>query len=364
MTLSPTLSRYLAMNYLKHVMIVLGVVYSLIVAIDLADMSWRVNDENAGGFLLAVQMSALRLPAYGEKIVPFAILLGAMWTFVTLSRSSELVVTRTAGISAWQFLTPILATTLAIGFVLIAVWNPFSAALKEQFDALNNKYIEGQPGLLAVSAQGLWLRQADARAQTVIRANSSDQHGIDLKDITIFEFSPNGQFQRRIDAARAQLRGDTWLITDALVSEGQALSRPVDELRLPTPLTPQSIKDSFAKPDTLSFWELPGFIDEMERSGFAPIQHKLHYYATLGLPALMAAMVMIGAAFTTQITSRGGIVRMVLFAAIAGFGFYFANNVALSLGAQGSIPVELAGLGPPLAMVLLGLALLLQFEDG
>ncbi len=364
MKLSPTLSRYLAMAYVKHVLIVLGVVYSLIMAVDLADMSWRVNDENAGGFLLALQMSALRLPTYAEKIVPFAILLGAMWTFVTLSRSSELVVTRTAGISAWQFLTPILITTLIIGVGLITVWNPFSAALKDQYDALNNKYIEGRPGLLAVSAQGLWLRQADERAQTVIRARSSDQHGIDLKGVTIFEFSPQGQFHRRIDAERAQLRGESWLITGALVSEGPHLSEPVAQLRLPTQLTPQSIKDSFAKPDTLSFWELPRFIEEMERSGFAPTQHKLHFYATLGLPALMAAMVMIGAAFTTQITARGGIVRMVLMAVLAGFGFYLANDVALSLGLSGAIPVELAALGPPLAMVMLGLALLLQFEDG
>lgn len=363
MTLSPTLSRYLVRIYLKHVGVLIAVVYSLIIAIDIADMASKINADD-GGFVRVLQMSALRLPTYAEMIIPFAILLATMWTFVTLARTSELVVTRTAGISAWQFLTPIVTTTLVIGALMVGVWNPLSATLKERFDALTAKYIAGEPGLLAVSAQGLWLRQADADAQTVIRADGSDQHGIDLRDVSIFQYSPDGRFERRIDADRAQLRGPVWVISNARVSDGKSLSQPVEELRLPTPLTPQTIKDSFASPDTMSFWDLPGFIAEMERSGFAPTAHRLHWYATLGLPALLAAMTLIGAAFTAQITHRGGIVRMVLIAALTGFGFYFANDVALSLGLSGKVPVELAALGPPFAMLLLGLALLLQFEDG
>jgi lipopolysaccharide export system permease protein len=41
-------------------------------------------------------MAVLQLPDLGQKMLPFAILLGGVFTFVRLSRSRELVATRAA----------------------------------------------------------------------------------------------------------------------------------------------------------------------------------------------------------------------------------------------------------------------------
>jgi len=51
-------------------------------------------------------MSLLKLPDIAQKLLPFAVLLGAIFAFSRMSRNHELVATRAAGVSAWQFLTP------------------------------------------------------------------------------------------------------------------------------------------------------------------------------------------------------------------------------------------------------------------
>ena len=52
--------------------------------------------------------------------------------------------------------------------------------------------------------------------------------------------------------------------------------------KLPTTLTPAQIQESFAPPDTLSFWELPGFIRAAQSAGFSAMRYELYLYTLAG----------------------------------------------------------------------------------
>ena len=51
------------------------------------------------------------------QILPFAVLLGGMLCFWRLTRSSELIVARAAGISAWEFLAAPTLCALLFGAI-------------------------------------------------------------------------------------------------------------------------------------------------------------------------------------------------------------------------------------------------------
>ena len=65
-----------------------------------------------GGGLL---VSALRIPLIAQTAIPFIILFSAIATLMALNRRYELVVARSAGVSAWQFLAPLCLASLLIG---------------------------------------------------------------------------------------------------------------------------------------------------------------------------------------------------------------------------------------------------------
>ena len=126
-----TLSRYFGFRFLKSVVGSFFGVVALAGMIDYVELLRRGSDwPKATAFLLA-EISLFRVPQLSERILPFAVLVGAMSCYLALSRRLELVVARAAGVSAWQFISPALASAIILGTVATVAYNPMSANLRE-----------------------------------------------------------------------------------------------------------------------------------------------------------------------------------------------------------------------------------------
>src|SRR5260370_24955363 len=90
----------------------------------------RASDRPNVSAWLVAKPSFFRVPQVTERLLPFAVLVGAMTCYLNLSRRHELVVARSAGMSAWQFVTPALLVALVLGALAAPVFNPISAALR------------------------------------------------------------------------------------------------------------------------------------------------------------------------------------------------------------------------------------------
>ena len=84
-------------------------VFVLVVLVDYIEMTRKTSGIDASTWLV-VQTSLFRVPQLLERLMPFCVLVAAMSCYLNLSRRLELVVARSAGVSAWQFLTPALAS--------------------------------------------------------------------------------------------------------------------------------------------------------------------------------------------------------------------------------------------------------------
>src|SRR5690349_18049924 len=169
MSWSWTLYRYLAVQFLLGVAVVYGIFLVLAFSIDIVDLLNRTAGHNVSTSV-AVGMALLQLPNLGQKMLPFAILFGGVVTFVRLSRSRELVATRAAGVSAWDFLMPPLTVAVFIGVFAVTLFTPVSARMFSEFAGLEARYVKGRESQLPFAMNGLWLRQGDARQQSVIHA--------------------------------------------------------------------------------------------------------------------------------------------------------------------------------------------------
>ena len=114
----------------------------------------------------------------------------------------------------------------------------------------------------------------------------------------------------------------------------------------------------------MSFWELPGFINLLDSSGFSSQRHRLYFNALLSRPFLYAAMVLIAASFSMRMQRRGGATLMIAAGVAAGFALYFLSDVVFALGLSATIPIGLAAWTPTGVTCLLGTSLLLHLEDG
>lgn len=366
MSLSYTLSRYFAQRFSRNaISIYLGAAL-LILLVDAVDLMRLAEGKGVSSVSLVVEMAFLRLPRYTERILPFVFLFGGMWTFLRLTRTSELAVTRAAGVSAWQFLAPAIAIAFVIGLVATFAFNPLAASLSDRFERMQARYLEGQSTTaMAVAREGLWLRQrASDGGHAVIRAERVAGKTVALEGVSVLIFDEAERFKSRIDADRAELKDQAWMMHDALVTDANGRGQRVDLSVLETDLTPERIEESFASPETLSIYDLPGFISTMEEAGFAATRHRLYLHSLLAQPLLLVAMVLIAATVSLRLTRRGGLGKLILAGVVAGFAFYLMTDIAEAMGTVGRLPPALAAWGPVAATMLLGLSLLIHLEDG
>jgi lipopolysaccharide export system permease protein len=363
MSWSWTLSRYLARQFLGGVGIVYAAFLLLAFSIDVVGLL-NHTQKTAVPTDVIIGMSLLQLPDLGLKLLPFAVLLGGVFAFVRMSRGEELVATRAAGVSAWEFLAPPLVVAILLGVFTVVAITPLSARLLEQYSAMEAKYIRGQASQLAVSRNGLWLRQGDAHQQQVIHALRVSNQGVRLEDVIVFLYGSHDNFLGRIDARSAVLESGAWMMRYAWVSGPTGAPKWFESYTVPTTLTPTQIQESFASPDTLSFWDLPRFIEAAQQAGFSAIRYELYFYTLIALPALFAAMVFMAASFSIRLARLGGMTRVILYGALAGFGVYFFSNLTQALGESGILPVALAAAAPASAAILIGMTLVFHQEDG
>ncbi len=364
MRLSWTLSRYFGLQLLSGIAAVFALFMALIFLGAMIELMRRASGNADVNFSTLMMMAAFQAPALTERALPFAVLFGALWSYIRLGRNHELIVVRASGVSVWQFLAPGMVFALLTGVLVVGVYNPLSASFTARYEQLEAKFLRGRPSLLAVSPSGLWLRQADPAGQAVIHALRASNQGMELEDVIIFLYEGSDKFAGRIDAEQAKLRDGYWEISGATHTGPSQQPHYAASSRLETSLTPERIQDSFASPETLSFWDLPDFIAVLEEAGFSAVRHRLHWHSLLALPLLLCAMILIAAAFALRASSRAGVAMVVLGALVTGFVLYFLTDLALALGRAGSLPVLLSAWTPAGISILLGVSLLLHLEDG
>lgn len=369
-----TLSGYIARRFAGSLVWAFSAVALIVLIGNLIEMLRR-NASGGASFGQLLEIAALQTPGVALVALPFVVLLATLACFARLARSSELVVARAAGVSAWAMIAPATLSAIAVGVLSFTALNPLAAATSQRVETLESRYLDGGGGRFAVSGAGVWLRQGDGagRGQTVIHARAVDGRADRLRDVSLFVFDAEGVLTERIDAASARLTPGAWVLRDATRrdlsgAEGDAApqaARPAAaETTIPTDLTAEQIMDSFESPEAISFWRLPGFVTALEQAGFSAVRHRMHWHSQLATPLLFAGMAMIGAAFSMRHVRLGGLGLMAMGAVLTGFTLFFVLDVAKALGASGAVPPALAAWSPPAAAVLLAAGLLLHLEDG
>ena len=206
-----TLSRYFGARFLSSVMATFVGIIVLAGMIDYFELMRRGADWPKATAWILAEISIFRIPQLTEHIMPFAILVGAMSCYLTLSRRLELVIARSAGISAWQFVAPALLVAFLFGTFATVAYNPIAAMMHERSKRLEEQMLDEiavspageQQRFLGSSEKPRWsghhqcARPAANKAPALAPSPSTPS-------------TMRAHFQERIEARTAELRA--WLL--------------------------------------------------------------------------------------------------------------------------------------------------------
>ncbi len=359
-----TLRWYIAKRFLLMIFGAFAICCALIYMIDMVEllrMSRRATDLSMGGLLW---IGLLRLPAFTELLLAFAVMVGSIGALLSLNRKSELIVMRAGGMSVWQFTAPGIVLVGILGIAAVTLYNPLAASARSESERLIAQHFGQEASLLSASGSDAWLRQDGADGQSVVTAAHSANQGLTLSGVIVFKFDKAGRFVERVDAERATLGAGQWDLINAVVAKPGREAERYPTYAISTYLTREKVSDALGSEIAVSFWQLPDLIQLAERTGLSAAKYKMHYAMLLSRPVLLLAMVILAATVSLRSFRSGGIQTMVLTGMVGGVGFFLLTEVSRQIGLAGLVSPATAVWMPICLALCISFTVLLHQEDG
>lgn len=358
-----TLWRYLFRRYVVMTFwFVLGIL-TIVYMVDFTEFSRRASSLEGYSLGLGAFMSLLRLPNFLQQTIPFVVLFSSMTVLLVLNRKYELVVARSAGISAWQFLAPLCAASLLIGILMTSVVNPFSSVALMKVQEL--EFNLGLVGGRAISKeQPPWLRQRTDEGVTIIGAKRVARRGLLLGGAVFIRLDDSGDIFERFDAKSATLGDGYWTLEDVVRTTPEGDPENIDEVMVKTNLRPEFVEESMTSPESISFFELPRKVEVARTFGLGANAFAMQYQSLLALPLLLVAMTLIAATVSLNFVRFGQSGTVILAGILAGFLLYVVSVLVKSFGTVGTVSPVTAAWLPVIVAAALGITVLLHKEDG
>lgn len=359
-----TLWSYLTRRYLATLGQVLLAIMVVVFLVDFTEYARRAGGLEGYTTVTGLYFSAMRLPFIVMLVWPMVALFAAMAVLYGLNRRSELVIARASGLSAWQFLAPLCATSLIVGIFAVTVINPISAYCLEQVKVLETTFRGYDPSEADKAPERPWLSQTTSEGVTIIGAGHTANRGLLLGDAVFLRFDNEGKLFVRYDARSATLSDGAWHLENVRRTSVDQKSERVASVEIKSGLRPEFVEERFADHLTIPVYELPRKLAVADALGIPAHRFAMHFHSLIALPALMLAMTLIAGTVTLRFSRMGQLTSMILGGIVAGFLLYVALVVFTAFGNVGFVAPVLAAWVPVVAALFFGVTFLLYTEDG
>jgi len=305
--------------------------------------------------LAAAMFSLFTIPGDLVMFFPMAALIGGLIGLGMLASNSELVVMQAAGYSRFNIITSVMKTSLLMMIVVMAVAE-WGAPASERFAReLKTKAISG--GNLFAAQQGVWAKDGD----DFVNIRQVTDAG-DLKNVTIYEFSPDLALQAIVHAQNAIFINGVWQLQQVsrlAFRDDKVEKHQWQEQRWRSGLTPDKLGVVSVKPELLSLKGLSEYLDYLEQNQQDSSRYQLAFWRKATQPLTIIAMLLVALSFIFGPLRSVTMAARVLMGILTGFGFYMANEVFGPIALVYQLPPAFGAIAPS-TLFIVGAMYLMQ----
>ncbi len=314
-------------------------------------------------FSILMQYYGASFPQIFVQVVPFAILLGTIYSLSTLSHHNEITAMRSSGMSLARITVPLLIVgtiTSAVSFyvndriVPDALW--VTETIKQERLEPPRESGRRSPIMANVTFYGTGNR--------LCYASAFDVGAEQLQDVTILEHDTEQKPLTKLVARQGRWANNAWLFTictqHRLDPWGQIIGQPIHmkELKVDLGQSPDDIVQGQSRIEYMRIADLRQYIGNLRGAGSALIGRllvELHY--RIAQSASSIVVMLLGMPFALRMSRSGALLGLGI-SLLIGFVYYGLQAVILALGKGGFLPPLAAAWGANLLFSTLGIALL------
>ena len=293
----------------------------------------------------------LTIPSRLYVMFPWSALIGALIGLGALSKHSELVVMRTAGISVARITGSVLKAAFILMFFVVLLGEGL-APITDRL-ASDKRTLALSGGQTIQTDFGLWVRQG----LEFIHVQNIGQKG-ELLAVTRYQFDQNRRLKKAIFAERAVLVDHLWYLSN--VSGTEFLLDKTRSFKIKTEiiealLEPEILEAALVKhPERLSLTALFRTIQHRSKNALHTQNYELAFWSKIIQPIVILMMVFLAVSFVFGPLRTGSQGRRAVVGILVAFLFHTVNNLFAPLAIVYQFPPILAVLSPVIAFSLVG----------
>jgi lipopolysaccharide export system permease protein len=295
-------------------------------------------------FLLGLAYLALQIPYYFNLILPLSLLISILVHLIIMIRGNEVIVVRTAGVSTFSLMKPLISFSLALvilSFSLSEWVIPLTSSLGERIYTVK---IKQEQTYVEFKNDKIWLK----REHTISSIDLFDFRTEEVRGLSVFELADDYSIRRRFDAKRGKWTGASWVFSDVVerrFKNGMIESKVV-HATLPGLISepPSVFKIADKSPDEMSYRELERYIDKLRRNGHDVKRYMVDLYDKISFPFINVIMVLAAFSVGLRYAKAKNVSKGVFFGICLGMAYWFIHSIALSFGYSERFPPLFAAL--------------------
>lgn len=357
---SRTTALYTARLFLLRTLAFLAGLVVVLQTLDLLGESGKILAVPGNGEAELWRYVSLRVPQLVAQFLPFSVLLGTLITLATLNQNSEIVILKSAGMSAHQILAPLVIAAFLVALANFAFNETVLVRTNAKLDRWQATEYGADPAGAAVNRE-VWVRDGG----NLIHVGAVEGTGArtQLRNVVVYERS-DGELDQIIRAASARPAPGGWLLEQLRqfnVATGVQTSRP--SLLVRTDIGPERFTYNSIVADHIPFWELDEAIEAMRAAGRPVGALEAAFHHKLSGPLSAVLMPLLGSVAAFGLARSGRLFVRAVIGMALGFAFFVADNFMMAMGNFGAVPPWLAAWSPFLLFLLIGEAVLFRTEE-
>ncbi|MEI9964898.1 MAG: LptF/LptG family permease [Caulobacteraceae bacterium] len=353
-----TLDRYVLRLLLVRTIMAAVVLVGLVQILELLDVTTAIFDRGLG--LAGIgHYSLLRLPGMFQQVAALSVMIGSLFTFTQMSRTSEMVVIRATGANIYRVLQ--MMAPVAIGVALLDFVIAAEVAPRTQDELVHWMAVTAPAAEQTKAPKAHWFRLGPE----VVMVEDASANGERLTGVRIYRRNAEHLLVEEISAPSATPEPGGWRLHGAQISRvvgSEATLTPPAEQDWKTRLTPSEVVRLYRATDQISSSTAVAALTRAIPIDRSPDFYRTRLYRTFAEPlgALVMLLLSAPAALGTLRSPQG--VRLMLFGLISGLLFLVVDGLLTALGEASALPPFLASWSAPIAFAALGVTALLYLE--
>jgi len=311
-------------------------------------------------FFYLIFLSSLNTPSIIFEILPFIFLLSTQVFFIYLIDKKELEIFKYNGLTNFMIIKIISFYAFVIGIIFVIFFYNASAAMKNSYLLIKNKYSNDNKYLAVITENGLWIKDEIENKINIINANKVDNQF--LLDVSITQLDKNFDILNIILSDKVDITSFEWkLYKPVILNNNQEYT--LNELVVQSNFNLKKINSLFSNLSSLTIFKLIELRKSYKILNYSVVDIDSQLYRVISYPIYLTLITIFSSIIMFNIGYQKNTFYKITLGIFLSVVIYYVNYFLNILGTNGKIPIILSIFMPLVMLTIINFTSIIKINE-